>query len=89
MHVSKLAIQDMLVDAFGPIIREGSGTLEVSLRLTATLSSLRLNLPDIAAPIRQLADQHRDMVLQTMKDAADRLAFTATYDRLWATDSQA
>ena len=75
----------MLTDAFGPILREGGNEIEVSLRLTSTLSAIHANLPATRGPIEGWAVRHAKRVRETMDDADDLVVFEQAYARLWPT----
>ena len=76
-------MDDMLADAFGPILREGLQEIEVSLRLTATLAALHTNLPHSQAAIESWAHRHARRVASTMPDPDDLRAFDTAYRKLW------
>ena len=83
VHIGKPTMDDMLTDAFGPILREGVQEIEVSLRLTATLAALHANLPDSHAAIESWAHRHAKRVATTMADPDDLTAFDTAYRKLW------
>lgn len=83
VHIGLPSMDDMLTDAFGPIVREGVVEIEVSLRLTNTLRAIHAALPDARDAITVWAERHARRVAETVEDAADRAAFDTTYDRLW------
>ncbi|MFC3579917.1 DUF2254 domain-containing protein [Sphingomonas hylomeconis] len=83
VHIGRPSIEDMLADAFAPILREGGKEVEVSLRLTATLAAMHANLPSMRAPIDHWAARHAARVAATMEDPADLATFERAYARLW------
>ncbi len=83
VHLDRPTIDDMLADAFGPILREGSKEVEVSLRLTATLAALHANLPAMRAPLERWARRHADRVAAVIDDPADLATFRHRFARLW------
>ncbi|PTW43846.1 putative membrane protein [Sphingomonas faeni] len=85
VYLGRPSIDDMLTDAFGPILREGGKEVEVSLRLTNTLSAMQANLPAMSEPIESWAARHAKRVRKTMEDPEDLTVFERTYARLWPT----
>ena len=83
VYLDQPSIDDMLTDAFGPILREGGKEVEVSLRLTSTLSAMHANLPTMRAPIERWAARHAKQVSETMADPDDLATYRLTYARLW------
>ena len=83
VHIGRPTMDDMLTDAFGPILREGVQEVEVSLRLTATLAALHANLPDARAAIERWAHRHAKQVTTTITDPDDLTAFDTAYRKLW------
>ena len=55
VYLRRPSIDDMLTDAFGPILREGGKEVEASLRLSNTLSAMHANLPMARAQIERWA----------------------------------
>jgi len=83
VHIGRPTMDEMLTDAFGPILREGLQEIEVSLRLTATLAALHANLPDSQTAIESWAHRHAKRVATTIADPDDRTAFHTAYRKLW------
>ena len=83
VHIGRPTMDDMLTDAFGPILREGVQEVEVSLRLTATLAALHANLPGSHATIESWAHRHAKRVAMTMADPDDLTTFDTAYRKLW------
>jgi uncharacterized membrane protein len=83
VYLGRPSIDDMLTDAFGPILREGGKEVEVSLRLTNTLSAMHANLPDIRGPVESWAARHANRVGETMEDPDDLAVFMRIYRQLW------
>ena len=87
VFLGRPSIDDMLTDAFGPILREGGKEVEVSLRLANTLSAMHANLPMARASIERWAKRHATRVGETMDDPADLAVFEQTYRQLWPAPS--
>ncbi len=83
VYLGRPSIDDMLTDAFGPILREGGKEVEISLRLTNTLSAMHANLPLMRRPIEHWAARHAKRVSDTMEDPDDIAVFEQTYSQLW------
>ena len=83
VYLGRPSLDDMLTDAFGPILREGGNEVEVSLRLTNTLAAMHANLPLMRKPIESWAARHAKRVGETMEDPDDIVVFEQTYRRLW------
>lgn len=83
VHIPRPAIDDMLADAFAPILREGGTEIEVAVRLTKTLAALHAGLPDARASIAAWAARHAERVAATIEDPHDVRTFRRTYDGLW------
>ncbi|WP_277969692.1 DUF2254 domain-containing protein [Sphingomonas echinoides] len=83
VYLGRPSIEDMLTDAFGPILREGGREIEVSLRLTATLAAMHANLPTNRTQIESWAVRHAKRARETMDDADDLAVFESAYARLW------
>jgi uncharacterized membrane protein len=83
VYLGRPSLDDMLTDAFGPILREGGKEVEVSLRLTNTLAAMHANLPLMRRPIESWAARHAKRVGETMEDPDDIVVFEQTYRRLW------
>ena len=83
VHIGRPTMDDMLTDAFGPILREGVQEIEVSLRLTATLAALHANLTNAQAGIERWAHRHAKRVTTTITDPDDLTAFNTAYRKLW------
>ena len=83
VYLGRPSLDDMLTDAFGPILREGGKEVEVSLRLTNTLAAMHANQPLMRKPIESWAARHAKRVGETMEDPDDIVVFEQTYRRLW------
>lgn len=83
VHIGVPSMDDMLADAFGPIIRDGSAQVEVALRLTNTLWALHAALPDERAVIARWAGRHAQRVEDAIEDPNDLADFQDSYKRLW------
>ncbi len=82
VYMPRPTIEDMLDDAFRPILREGGREVEVAIRLSATLAAIAATLPHADAPLRRLADQCRRCA-DGIESEADRAAFDAAHARHW------
>lgn len=77
VFVPELAVADLFDDAFGPIARDGAGTIEVGVRLQKALISLGRMDP---AAFREAARRHSDLALRhanaalTLNQDKERLA---------------
>jgi uncharacterized membrane protein len=79
--VPALAVSDLFDDAFGPILRDGAGMIEVGLRLQKALVALAaLGLPEFAAEARRTSASALDHAAAALVTQADRqrLAAAAT-----------
>jgi uncharacterized membrane protein len=83
IHIARPEIDDMLTDAFRPILREGGAETEVTMRLTSTLAALHAALPGARGAIRALADHTALRAERRMDDPDDLAAFRAAHDRAW------
>ncbi len=83
VYLRRPSLDDMLTDAFGPILREGGKEVEVSLRLTSTLSAMQANLPAMSEPIERWAARHAKRVGETIADPDDLAVFERRYAQLW------
>ena len=83
VHIGRPTIEDMLTDAFGPILREGGQEVEVAVRLTGTMAALHANLPDARGAVAHWARRHAERVADTLTDPADRATFRQAYARWW------
>lgn len=79
VHVPRPAIDDMLDDAFLPIVREGVGEGEVALRALTVLAALRATLPHADASLRRLAARLRANVARVQGDEDEKARFAAAY----------
>lgn len=85
VYLERPSIEDMLDDAFRPILREGSKEVEVSLRLSSTLAALHAGLPAAQGPIAAMAKRQAVRVAAAMEDPADVEAFRRGHERSWPT----
>ncbi|RSU49600.1 DUF2254 domain-containing protein [Sphingomonas sp. S-NIH.Pt15_0812] len=83
VHIGRPAMDDMLTDAFGPILREGGQEVEVAVRLTGTLAALHANLPGAQAAVTHWACRHAARVADTLTDPMDLATFRQAYARWW------
>lgn len=83
VHIGGPTIEDMLADAFGPILRDGGAAVEVMVRLTSTLAAMHANLPDERAAIADWSRRVADHVAGALDDPADRASFTHAHARWW------
>ena len=83
VYLTRPAVEEMLTDAFRPILREGSQEAEVTIRLTVTLAALHAALPAARRDIRALADHCLERARRIMDDADDLAAFEAAHRGHW------
>ena len=83
VHVLRPSVEDMLTDAFRPILREGGQETEVTIRLSATLAALHAALPEARPAIDKLSARCLDRSRRVMSDPDDLAAFKQAHDRLW------
>lgn len=83
VHLPRPTVEEMLTDAFRPILREGIKETEVTIRLTNTLAALHAALPDARTPIRALADRCAARARRSMDDPDDLAAFDAAHRDFW------
>ena len=81
VHVPRPSIDDLLDDAFLPIVREGVGEGEVALRLLTVLEALRTSLPHADASLRRIAARLRTNVARGQRDEDEVRRFAAAYAR--------
>ncbi len=77
VHVRRPSIEEMLDDAFLPIIRDGASASEVAIRLLKTLRALEAALPHAEPALARLVDTLRRNVCERQDDPAD----VARFDR--------
>ncbi|MBC3941734.1 DUF2254 domain-containing protein [Sphingomonas albertensis] len=83
VYLTRPTVEEMLTDAFRPILREGSQEAEVTIRLTITLAALHAALPAARRDIRALADHCLERARRMMDDADDLAAFEAAHRGHW------
>ncbi len=83
VYLTRPTVEEMLTDAFRPILREGSQEAEVTIRLTVTLAALHSALPAARRDIRALADHCLERARRMMDDADDLAAFEAAHRGHW------
>ena len=86
VHVIRPSFDDMLNDAFRPILRDGGSTVEVMMRLTGTLAALHAGLPQVRTDIRGLARAGAARTRRMIDDPEDLAAFETAYRAQWPTD---
>ncbi len=74
VHVPDLDIDDLFIDVFRPIARDGSGVVEVQLRLQATLTALAGQAPDRFGAAARAASRSAMVRAEAALDAADMAA---------------
>ena len=79
VRVSRPTIDDMLDDAFLPMIRDGAHVGEVALRALTVLAALRASLPHADASLRRLATRLRSNVARVQEDEDEKARFAAAY----------
>lgn len=80
--IRPVALDDLVIDAFRPIARDGAGTVEVQIRLQKSLASLAGADPERSGVFERAADQAHRRALRALPDEdADHL--TRVHERLW------
>lgn len=77
VHVPRPTLDDMLTDAFRPLIREGIAEIEVTIRLAKTLHALRAARPYAAASVARIAERLDRAARDAITDAGDRADYEA------------
>ena len=80
------SVEEVLTDAFRPILREGGQEAEVTIRLTVTLAALHAALPAAQPDIRALANHCLERARRMMDDPHDLAAFEAAHRQHWGAD---
>ena len=83
VHVIRPTFDDMLNDAFRPILRDGGSTVEVMMRLTGTLAAVHAGLPGVRVDIRRMATASADRTRRLIDDPEDLAAFETAYRAHW------
>ena len=83
VYLPRPTIEEMLTDAFRPILREGGQEAEVTIRLTVTLAALHAALPAARHDVRALADHCLARARRMMDDPDDLAAFEAAHRKHW------
>ena len=83
VHLPRLTIDDMLADAFRPILRDGGSQTEVANRLTSTLAALSTALPSARGAISVLARNCHERARRLIEDPDDLAAFEEAHARVW------
>ncbi len=77
VHVPRPTLDDMLTDAFRPLIREGVAEIEVTIRLAKTFAALRAARPYAAPAVARLAARLDRAARAAIVDAADLADYEA------------
>lgn len=88
VYLPRPSVEEMLTDAFRPILREGGQEAEVTIRLTVTLAALDAALPAAQPDIRALAVHCLDRARRMMDDPDDLAAFEAAHRQHWGADGR-
>lgn len=80
--IRPVAVDDLVVDGFHPIARDGAGVLEVQIRLQKCLAALATAAPAQSALFRATAD-HALGRARTALSRADARGLRALHRRLW------
>ncbi len=88
VYLPRPSVEEMLTDAFRPILREGGQEAEVTIRLTVTLAALHAALPAAQSDIRALADHCLERARRMMDDPDDLAAFEAAHREHWGGDGR-
>lgn len=83
VHVPQPLIDDMLDDAFRPLVRDGGNVMEVAIRFASTLAAVDAGMGGGVPRIAGLADQCRAHAMRTIDDPEDRATFAAAFHRHW------
>lgn len=81
--VRAVTLDDLVVDAYRPISRDGAAILEVQLRLQKSFAALAATAPDRSETFRKAADLALTRSLSQL-DAADGLVLAAVHTKLAA-----
>ncbi|MFH6783981.1 MULTISPECIES: DUF2254 domain-containing protein [Methylobacterium] len=81
VHVPRPTLDDMLTDAFRPLIREGLAEIEVAIRLAKTLDALRAARPYAAPSIARVVERLDRTARERITDAADLSDYEAARGR--------
>ncbi|WP_048425963.1 DUF2254 domain-containing protein [Methylobacterium indicum] len=84
VHVPRPTLDDMLTDAFRPMIREGLGEIEVTIRLAKTLAALRDARPYATASVDRVALRLDQAARAAITDPADLADYEAACGRIAA-----
>ncbi|WP_288580346.1 DUF2254 domain-containing protein [uncultured Methylobacterium sp.] len=84
VHVPRPSLDDMLTDAFRPMIREGLGEIEVTIRLAKTLAALRDARPYATPAVDRVALRLDQAARAAITDPADLADYEAARGRLAA-----
>lgn len=84
VHVHRPTQHEMLRDAFHPILRDGAGQAEVTIRLTKALATLADLQPHMRTALRDTAIHLCERVDAKQDDPREVAAFHRVHDRLWA-----
>ncbi|MET7247217.1 DUF2254 domain-containing protein [Methylobacterium sp. EM32] len=77
VHVPRPTLDDMLTDAFRPLIREGTAEIEVTIRLAKTLQGLRAARPYAAPSVARVAARLDRAARAAITDPADLADYEA------------
>ncbi len=88
VYLPRPSVEEMLTDAFRPILREGGQEAEVTIRLTVTLAALHAALPAAQPDIRALAHHCLERARRMMDDPDDLAAFEAAHREHWGADGR-
>ncbi|KMO42693.1 hypothetical protein VQ03_10095 [Methylobacterium tarhaniae] len=77
VRVPRPTLDDMLTDAFRPLIREGMAEIEVTIRLAKTLRALRAARPYAAPSIARIVERLDRAAREQITDAADLADYEA------------
>ncbi|MCF4123949.1 DUF2254 domain-containing protein [Methylobacterium sp. SyP6R] len=79
VHVPRPTLDDMLTDAFRPLIREGTAEIEVTIRLAKTLHALRAARPYAAPSVARVIARLDRAARGTIADAGDLADYEAAH----------
>ncbi len=88
VHLPLLCADDLLEDAFAPLIREGGKEAEVAIRMTKTLAAIRDGVPHAAHRAGEMADALARNVREGGAPAFEQARFARAHAALWPVPSE-
>ncbi|WP_083507571.1 DUF2254 domain-containing protein [Aureimonas frigidaquae] len=87
IHMPCPDMEELVGDAFDPILREGTSEAEVSIRLTKTLKAIADAIPQARPSARRQAERLADAVARNGQDALVRDRFAVLHASLWPAEA--